>query len=97
MGLNLLTSLGPNCLQSYQIRVKRRLKRGDKSNFGFTCSFYIYFTNRETLTSLLVVIKIFVIFVFEWPFYTGFAVQAHLSISCSLIKKVHSFMRWLEK
>ena len=77
---------------------------GDKSNFGFICSFYIYCTSRETLTSLQLVIKIFVLSIFEWPFYTGLTIQAHLIISagsfeigCSLIKKVHTLMRWLEK
>ena len=33
---------------------------------------------KKTLASLPFVIKIFILFIFEWPFYTGFTVLHYL-------------------
>ena len=44
----------------------------------------------STLIKLPFVIKIFVLSIFEWPFYTGFTVPVYLSMSSEYSQVAHA-------
>ena len=57
----------------------------------YCCLVYLHFAIHSTFIKLPFVIKIFVLSIFEWQFYTGFTVYPGLSLSSNLKNSLFLF------